>query len=101
MGVDAVFSDEKRNYPRELAYDGGKGFHCVCSEHHDEHSCDTRAIIDGTAMYVTATFGLVCAATVVNRIALPLVEKSARAKSLFEDRAAKKSDDKVSIESDV
>ncbi|MBI5531097.1 MAG: tRNA threonylcarbamoyladenosine dehydratase [Deltaproteobacteria bacterium] len=76
MGVPVVFSDEKRNWPRELHYDGGKGFHCVCGNKSDEHSCETRAVIDGTVMYVTGAFGFACASAVVNAVAVPLIERS-------------------------
>jgi tRNA threonylcarbamoyladenosine dehydratase len=76
MGVTVVFSSEKRHWPRELTYDRGKGFRCVCGNKSDEHSCETRAIIDGTTAYVTGAFGLACASVVVNQVALPLVEQS-------------------------
>jgi tRNA threonylcarbamoyladenosine dehydratase len=76
MGVTAVFSSEKRHWPRELTYDHGKGFRCVCGNKSEEHSCETRAIIDGTVVYVTGAFGLACASVVVNQIALALVERS-------------------------
>lgn len=81
MGVPVVFSDEKRNWPRELHYDGGKGFRCVCNHKSDEHSCETRAIIDGTVAFVTGAFGLACASVVVNSVAVPLIEQSAPAEA--------------------
>ncbi len=68
MGVTAVYSDEKRHWPRELTYDQGQGFKCVCPTKSDEHGCDTRALIDGTVVYVTGAFGLACAAHVVNTL---------------------------------
>jgi len=86
MGVPVVFSNEKRNWPRELHYDGGKGFKCMCANKSDEHSCDTRAMIDGTAVYVTGAFGLACASVVVNQVAVPWIERAPAAKSQKEER---------------
>jgi tRNA A37 threonylcarbamoyladenosine dehydratase len=81
MGVTAVYSDEKRHWPRELGYDEGKGFRCVCGNKSDEHSCETRAIIDGTAVYVTGAFGLACASVVINCTATPLIDRAPAAKA--------------------
>jgi tRNA threonylcarbamoyladenosine dehydratase len=50
MGVTAVYSDERRTWPKELTYDHGEGFKCVCPTKSDEHGCDTRALIDGTVV---------------------------------------------------
>lgn len=86
MAVTAVFSTEKRNWPRELRYDGGGGFRCPRGVTSEEHSSDTRAIIDGTAAYVTGAFGLACASVVVNRVALPFVAGAPPARSQKEDR---------------
>lgn len=86
MGLTAVYSNEKRNWPRELTYDGGKGFRCACGTKSDEHSCDTRAIIDGTVAYVTGAFGFACASVVVNAVAVPLIERARPAVSLKEER---------------
>lgn len=86
MGIPSVYSSEKRNWPRELTYDGGKGFRCACGTKSDEHSCETRAIIDGTVAYVTGAFGLACAGAVVNSVAKPLVERSKPAVSLKQER---------------
>jgi len=68
MGVQAVYSDEERTWPRALTYDGGEGFKCVCPHKSDEHGCDSRQLIDGTAVYVTGTFGLVASSVVVNTL---------------------------------
>jgi tRNA A37 threonylcarbamoyladenosine dehydratase len=84
MGVRVVYSSEKRSWPRELAYDGGKGFRCACGKKSDEHSCDSRAIIDGTVAYVTGAFGFACASVVVNTTAVPLIERAPPAVSLKE-----------------
>ena len=73
MGVQAVYSDEKRHWPRELTYDKGEGFRCVCPTKSTEHGCDTRSLIDGTASYVTGAFGLVCASVVINTLTTPLM----------------------------
>ena len=81
MGVPAVFSDETRSWPRLLEYDGGEGFKCVCPHVSDEHGCDSRSLIDGTAVFVTGAFGLACASHVVNTLATPLIDKSPIAKA--------------------
>ena len=81
MGVPAVFSEEKRTWPRLLEYDGGEGFKCVCPHVSDEHGCDSRNLIDGTAVFVTGTFGLVCASHVINTLAQPLIEQAPKAKA--------------------
>lgn len=76
MGVTAVYSDEPRSWPRELAYDEGKGFRCVCPNRSPEHGCDSRALIDGTAVFVTGAFGLAAASVVVNQLAAALREEA-------------------------
>ena len=81
MGITVVYSNEKRSWPRELEYDDGKGFRCACSTHSEEHTCDSRSIIDGTAVYVTGAFGLAAASVVINTIAQPLVEQARPARS--------------------
>jgi tRNA A37 threonylcarbamoyladenosine dehydratase len=69
FGVPAVFSTEKAQMPFELHYDGGKGFRCVCpGGKNDLHSCDERAVIYGTAAFVTGAFGLACAGVVVRTL---------------------------------
>jgi len=74
MGIAAVYSEEQRRWPRSLSYDGNGGFCCSCPQKHPEHNCDERALIDGTAVFVTGAFGLACAAYVVNTLVgdLPL-----------------------------
>lgn len=68
FGIRAVYSDEPRAWPRELSYDDGKGFRCVCPNKNTEHSCDNRSLIDGTAVFVTGSFGLAVASHVVNSL---------------------------------
>ena len=68
VGIRAVYSVEPRSWPRELTYDGGEGFKCVCPHKSDEHSCDSRNLIDGTASFVTGSFGLMLASVVVNTL---------------------------------
>lgn len=82
MGVKAVFSDEPRTWPKELSYDGGKGFRCVCPNKSDEHGCDSRQLIDGTAVFVTGAFGLACASVVINTLTAPLIDEAPPAKAL-------------------
>ena len=89
MGVTAVYSDEKRLWPRELTYDNGEGFSCVCPKGDEEvrdvrdnsHSCDSRNLIDGTVSYVTGAFGLGCASVVVNRLTETLITRAAPAQA--------------------
>jgi len=81
MGITAVYSAEKRHWPRQLGYDGGLGFRCACSTHSDEHSCDARSLIDGTTMFVTGALGLACASVVVNHFVMPLIALAPRAKA--------------------
>jgi tRNA threonylcarbamoyladenosine dehydratase len=81
MGVFAIYSDEARSWPRELGYDDGKGFRCVCPNRSDEHGCEERQLIDGTAVFVTGTFGLTCASVVVNALTHELREAAPIARS--------------------
>lgn len=69
-GITAVCSLEEPQLPRELTYDGGCGFSCVCPQGagHEKHSCDSRHVIYGTAGFVTGAFGLACAAEAVRAI---------------------------------
>jgi tRNA A37 threonylcarbamoyladenosine dehydratase len=70
MGITAIYSDEHRTWPKELNYDEGEGFRCVCPTKYTEHNCDSKNLIDGTASFVTGGFGLACAAHVIT----PLTE---------------------------
>ncbi|MCB9557473.1 MAG: tRNA threonylcarbamoyladenosine dehydratase [Deltaproteobacteria bacterium] len=66
FGIPAVYSLETVQPPRELTYDKGRGFRCVCpGEKSDQHSCEERAVIYGNASFVTGAFGLACASVVV------------------------------------
>jgi len=70
FGIPAVYSTEPPAVPRELHYDGGDGFRCVCPGGTNEfHSCEERRVIYGTAGFVTGAFGLACASVVVKSIA--------------------------------
>ncbi len=69
-GIPAVYSEEALHEPVPLAYDGDEGFSCVCPNgENDQHSCEDRNVIWGTAGFVTGTFGLTCASVVVRGIA--------------------------------
>ncbi|MBK7962884.1 MAG: tRNA threonylcarbamoyladenosine dehydratase [Bdellovibrionales bacterium] len=69
FGIPCVFSAEEPTLPRELNYDGGQGFKCVCPQgQNDLHSCEKRNLIYGTASFVTGTFGLVMASWVVREV---------------------------------
>lgn len=70
FGIPAVFSTESPAEPRELTYDKGQGFRCVCPGGKNEfHSCEERNVIYGTASFVTGAFGLACASVVVREVA--------------------------------
>lgn len=69
FGIPCVFSEETHRLPKELHYDEGKGFQCVCPQgENNMHSCDRRNVIYGNASFVTGTFGLVMASWVVRKI---------------------------------
>lgn len=68
-GIQAVFSPEQVTLPSPPGYDQGEGFRCVCpGGKNGLHDCDRRARIDGTAAFVTGTFGLVAASVVVRAL---------------------------------
>jgi tRNA A37 threonylcarbamoyladenosine dehydratase len=89
MGITAVSSDERRVWPKELTYDKGEGFSCVCPKGDElvedirtnSHSCDEKTLIDGTAVFVTGAFGLACAAAVVNNLTAELMKNAPHAKA--------------------
>ena len=69
FGVWAVSSSESVLMPKELSYDKGKGFQCVCPQGNNGlHSCEERNLILGSAGFVTGAFGFACASTVVREI---------------------------------
>lgn len=68
-GILAVYSDEAPITPSAVSYDEGKGFLCVCpNADNGLHSCEHRSRIDGSAAFVTGTFGLVAASVVVREL---------------------------------
>lgn len=72
FGIPAVFSEEEMLPPAQVRADAKDGFECVCPQgQNDKHSCERRARIDGTASFVTGTFGLAAAGWVVRAIAEP------------------------------
>lgn len=69
LGITAVYSTEVAREPEEVTYDGGLGFRCICpGGSNDQHSCEKRRVIYGTASWVTGTFGLFCASTAVREL---------------------------------
>jgi tRNA threonylcarbamoyladenosine dehydratase len=73
IGVAAVFSTEEPIPPTPPTYDEGTGFRCVCpGGKNGKHDCDRRARIDGTAAFVTGSFGLTAASVVVRRLLAPV-----------------------------
>ena len=68
-GVKVVWSGERRLDPEPLSYDRDTGFLCICpGNDNDFHTCDHRTRIDGTASFVTASFGMAAASVVVRGI---------------------------------
>ena len=76
MGVKAVFSKEDRQWPKELSYDGGQGFKCVCARVSDEQQCDNKSLIDGTVSFVTGAFGFACSSVVVRDMTDALMKRA-------------------------
>lgn len=69
FGIPCVFSEEVPMQPKELKYDLGQGFKCVCPQGQNNlHSCDKRNQIYGTASFVTGAFGLQMASWVVRQV---------------------------------
>lgn len=68
-GVPAVLSTEATTTPKELHYDGGKGFRCVCPQGDNPYfNCDNRNLIWGNASFVTGAAGLAAASVVVREL---------------------------------
>ncbi len=69
-GLQVVFSTESRRKPLPPSWDGVHGFQCICP-HGDNglHSCSHRNLIEGSAVFVTAAFGLEASSLVVRAIA--------------------------------
>ncbi|MBX7190790.1 MAG: tRNA threonylcarbamoyladenosine dehydratase [Sandaracinaceae bacterium] len=87
-GIVAVFSDEPQATPAPLSYDSADGFVCVCpNKDNGLYTCDKRARIDGSASFVTGTFGLTAASVVVR--ALTAADRAAHARTVEEAVAAK------------
>ena len=76
FSIHTVFSPEERQWPKELDYDRGQGFKCVCPHKNPAHNCDARNLIDGNAVFVTGTFGLAVASVVINSICQPLMAEA-------------------------
>ncbi|UJR87166.1 tRNA threonylcarbamoyladenosine dehydratase [Sandaracinus amylolyticus] len=66
IGVTAVYSEETPIAPAPVSYDEGQGFVCVCpNKDNGMYTCEKRARIDGSASFVTGTFGMVAASVAV------------------------------------
>jgi tRNA threonylcarbamoyladenosine dehydratase len=69
IGVPTVFSVETPVLPHIPSYDQGTGFRCVCPGGKEGRAdCDNRKRIDGSASFVTGTFGLTAASVVVREL---------------------------------
>jgi tRNA threonylcarbamoyladenosine dehydratase len=78
FGIPAVYSTEPALEPRELHYDGGKGFQCVCPQGDNPYfQCENRNVIMGNASFVTGTFGFVAASIVIKDLLASASESSA------------------------
>jgi tRNA A37 threonylcarbamoyladenosine dehydratase len=78
FGIPAVYSTEPACEPRELHYDGGKGFQCVCPQWDNPYfQCENRNVIMGNASFVTGTFGFVAASIVIKDLLASASESSA------------------------
>ena len=92
IGVPAVFSPEPTILPSPPQYDAGEGFRCVCpGGKNGLHDCDRRARIDGSASFVTGTFGMVAASVVVQSLIKGEFEAAPREKAV--DRGARATSD--------
>jgi tRNA A37 threonylcarbamoyladenosine dehydratase len=68
-GIPAVSSAEPTIEPKELHYDGGKGFRCVCPQGDNPYfNCDNRNLIWGNASFVTGAAGLAAASVAVRAL---------------------------------
>lgn len=69
FGIPCVFSDEAPRMPKELKYDKGMGFKCVCPQGQNGlNTCDNKNMIHGNASFVTGAFGLHLASWVVRDV---------------------------------
>jgi tRNA A37 threonylcarbamoyladenosine dehydratase len=76
FNVPAVYSKEPAMLPKELAYDNGKGFRCVCTTQDNPYfNCDNRNLIYGNAAFVTGAFGFAAASHIVKDL-LTLKQKN-------------------------
>ena len=79
FGIPTVFSREAPAAPREMCYDGGKGFRCVCARKNNAFfNCDERNLILGSISFVTGAFGLHCAAVAVRALLKPAAANLAK-----------------------
>lgn len=79
VGVATVFSIEPPTAPSVPSYDQGEGFRCVCPGGKEGRAdCDNRQRIDGTASFVTGTFGLTAASVVVRSLIAREFESAVR-----------------------
>jgi tRNA A37 threonylcarbamoyladenosine dehydratase len=69
FGVPCVFSTEEIILPKDLTYDKGLGFKCVCPHGANNlHSCERRNVIYGSASFITGSFGFFMTSWVINFI---------------------------------
>lgn len=69
FGITCVWSPEEPMTPVDLHYDNGQGFKCVCPQgQNDFNSCEHRLVINGSAAFVTGSFGLAASSWIVRDI---------------------------------
>ena len=70
---DSSFIAMSRWYCQRRYYEEGTGFRCVCPQGNNGLlNCDRRARIDGSASFVTGTFGMVAASVCINELLRPV-----------------------------
>jgi len=68
-GVVVVYSEESRRLPLPPSWDRDHGFQCICPDgDNDVHTCSSRHVIEGSAVFVTSVFGMAAAGVVVRTL---------------------------------
>lgn len=82
-GIQTVFSVEGRQQPQGLSYDGTAGFMCICpTKGNNLHGCETRNLIEGSASFVTGSFGLMAASVVVRDLIQHVMQSNLQAEDV-------------------
>jgi tRNA A37 threonylcarbamoyladenosine dehydratase len=66
VGIPAVYSEEPPLPPRELDYDAGDGFRCVCpGGENGMNDCEHKHRVEGSSAFVPSVFGMTLASVAV------------------------------------